>query len=127
MSKVKSEFLALFGMLIVFGLLVGLFVYDGAARSSREIILVAQRPLNGNWSQREVRIMLGDAVRLRLTSADVTHGFFVPDLGIDAGSITPGRFVTIEFTADRPGVYKFYCNIFCSPEHGMMSGRIIVE
>ena len=69
----------------------------------------------------------GETVRIRLTSEDVTHGFYVPDLDINAGPFSPGTFKLVECTADRTGTFKFYCNILCSPEHGSMVGTIIVE
>lgn len=124
----KTELIALFlVLLVIVGTPAGVAVYDSMQRPADEITLVAHTPLRGNWSQRELRIKRGTAVRIRLTSEDVTHGFLVPDLGINAGPISPGKFKTVELTADRPGTFTFYCNFLCSHEHGAMLGKIIVE
>ncbi|TAK35363.1 MAG: hypothetical protein EPO21_06580 [Chloroflexota bacterium] len=124
----KTELISLVLVLLALvGTPTGVILYDNAARPANEITLVAHRPLDGNWSQREIRVKRGQTVRLRLTSEDVTHGFYVPDLGIDAGPISPGKFKTVEFTPERTGSFRFYCNILCSHEHGGMIGQIIVE
>lgn len=127
----KTELVALVLVLLaVIGTPAGIIAYesyDKALRPSGEITLVGRTPLNGNWSQREIRVRLGEKVRLRLTSEDVTHGFLIPDFGVNAGPISPGKFKTVEFTADRPGEFKFYCNVVCSHQHGGMTGKIIVE
>ncbi|MBI2908371.1 MAG: hypothetical protein HYX92_12045 [Chloroflexi bacterium] len=127
----KTELVALLLVILaVAGVPSAVAVYDGFERAGRprgEISLVGHTPLNGNWSQRVIGVTLGETVRLRLTSEDVVHGFLVPDFGINAGPITPGKFKTIEFVADRRGEFKFYCNILCSHQHGGMTGKIVVE
>jgi nitrous-oxide reductase len=35
--------------------------------------------------------------------------------------------VTIEFIADTPGVFPFYCSEFCSALHLEMTGYLIVK
>ncbi|GBD11710.1 Nitrous-oxide reductase [bacterium HR23] len=42
-------------------------------------------------------------------------------------AIEPGETATLEFVADRPGVYPFYCTEFCSALHLEMMGYLIVE
>lgn len=124
----KTELIALVLVLLaIVGTPIGVMLYDNAARPANEITLVGHRPLDGNWSQREIRIKRGETVRLRLTSEDVTHGFYVPDLDVNAGPISPGKFKVVEITPQRAGTFKFYCNILCSHEHGGMIGNIIVE
>ncbi len=127
----KTEFAALILLLLaIFGGPAGVAIYenyDGANRPTEEMTLVGHTPLNGNWSQRELRVKEGQRVRLRLTSEDVTHGFLIPEFGVNAGPISPGKFKIVEFIADRQGEFKFYCNIVCSHQHGGMTGMIIVE
>ena len=124
----KTELISLFLVLLaIVGTPVGIVLYDNAARPANEVTLVGRRPLDGNWSQREIHVKRGETVRLRITSEDVTHGFYVPALDINAGSIAPGKFKAVEFTAERAGTFRFYCNVLCSHEHGGMIGNIIVE
>ncbi len=124
----KKELIALLlVVLVVVGVPAGVIAYDNISRPTDVIELVGRRPLDGNWSQREIHVRVGARVRLRLTSEDVTHGFLVPDFNVNAGLISPGKFKTVEFVADRPGTFKFYCNNLCSHEHGAMIGYLIVE
>jgi len=41
--------------------------------------------------------------------------------------IDPGETKTIEFTADKAGVYPFYCTNFCSALHQEMQGYLLVR
>lgn len=124
----KKEIVALIlVLLVVAGVPAAMLLYDQRQRPADEITLIGRTPLRGNWSQREIRVKQGAVVRLRLTSEDVTHGFLIPDLGVNGAPISPGVFKTVEFTAERAGVFNFYCNNLCSHEHGGMTGKIIVE
>jgi cytochrome c oxidase subunit 2 len=124
----RTELIALFLVLLaIAGTPAGVAMYESAARPADEITLVGHTPLHGNWSQREIHVKQGATVRIRLTSEDVTHGFYIPDFNVNAGPIAPGKFKTVEFTADRAGTFTFYCNVLCSHEHGGMTGKIVVE
>lgn len=73
---------------------------------------------------------VGNRVIVHLTNIeqtpDATHGFSVPDKNIMV-SIDPGETTTIEFVADTPGAYSFYCTEFCSALHLEMQGWLLVE
>lgn len=77
-----------------------------------------------------IRCVEGDLVRIHLTNIettrDATHGFAVAEYNILV-SIDPGETTTIEFVADKPGVYLFYCAEFCSPLHLEMAGWLEVK
>jgi nitrous-oxide reductase len=77
-----------------------------------------------------IRVKQGDLVRLHLTNIettkDATHAFSLSEYNVIA-SIEPGETATIEFLADKPGVYVFYCTEFCSPLHLEMAGWLEVE
>ncbi len=74
----------------------------------------------------EIRVKVGDRVRLNIRSVDVTHGIYLPDFGISA-TLEPGKTETLEFTATKPGSFEFACSVYCGEGHGSMRGRIIVE
>ena len=80
------------------------------------------------WSFEPAEIVasLGDKVRLNLTSADVPHGLAISEYGINQ-FIKPGETATIEFTADKPGEFIFYCNVYCGEGHREMKGKLIVK
>ncbi len=106
----------------------GIRYVDSAYRERDAAITVtAQVPPKGGFQPRTIRVKQGQTVRLRLTSRDVTHGFLLPDFNIRQVVISPGKFTTVEFVADRAGSFPFYCNILCSMQHGSMNGTLIVE
>jgi cytochrome c oxidase subunit II len=74
----------------------------------------------------ELRLAAGQPVTLRITSADVTHGLFQKELGID-GEISPGRATEVKFTPAKAGRYTVICDHFCGPGHGNMHLVLFVE
>lgn len=78
----------------------------------------------------QITVREGDTVVWKLTNIeraiDAVHGFAVPAYNISA-SLEPGETVTIEFVADTPGTFPFYCSEFCSALHLEMMGYFMVE
>ena len=75
-------------LLVVLGIPLAIFGYQRlrAAGPMRTIEITARLPTSdlGGWTPEVITVQKGERVRLRLTSADVVHGFAVPKLGIDA-------------------------------------------
>jgi heme/copper-type cytochrome/quinol oxidase subunit 2 len=117
--------------LLVFGLagmILGMWHLESVYRKEdRGVLLTAEVPNEGGWKPRIIHARIGQVLRLRLTSKDVTHGFLLPEFGINSGPISPGEFTTIEFVPHRKGTFTFYCNVLCSPHHGAMNGRLVVD
>ena len=74
----------------------------------------------------ELTVKVGQPVTLRLTSVDVTHGFYQKELGIDA-EIAPGRTTEVTFTPARTGRFLIICDHFCGSGHGNMKMTFVVE
>ncbi len=74
----------------------------------------------------EVRVKLGQKVRLIVTSTDVPHGIAIPAFNVHA-DLPVGQAVTVEFTADQKGSFPFFCSVFCGSGHRGMKGTLIVE
>ena len=68
----------------------------------------------------------GDKVKLSIKSIDVTHGFALPDFGINS-RLNPGETTVIEFMADKTGSFSFFCSVQCGSGHGDMRGTLIVN
>jgi len=74
----------------------------------------------------EIEVKKGDTVRLIITSADVPHGFAIPEYGINE-VLMPGEIVSVEFIADKEGTFTAYCSIYCGTGHSEMESRFIVN
>jgi len=72
----------------------------------------------------------GDTVSVHFTNVeraeDETHGFAINNTSINL-SVEPGKTVSATFTADKPGVYPYYCTEFCSALHLEMQGYLLVR
>jgi cytochrome c oxidase subunit 2 len=74
----------------------------------------------------EITLKKGQPVILRLTSQDVTHGFFMKKLKIDE-IIEPGKPAEVRLTPDTAGRFTTICDHFCGSGHGNMNMTIVVE
>lgn len=72
----------------------------------------------------EIHIPVGQSVRIQLTSADVIHSFWVPELHGKLDMI-PGRVNTIWIDADHPDEYWGICAEFCGTQHAKMFFLVI--
>jgi cytochrome c oxidase subunit II len=83
-------------------------------------------PKLGIRTANELHLPVGVPVRLRVTSADVIHSFWVPQLNRKIDMI-PGRTNEIALQADRAGVYRGQCAEFCGVQHANMGILVVVE
>lgn len=75
-------------------------------------------------SANEVRVPVGRAVTLGLTSADVIHSFWVPALGGKVDMV-PGRVNHLRVEVTQPGVYRGVCAEFCGEQHAKMALHVV--
>jgi cytochrome c oxidase subunit II len=75
-------------------------------------------------SANEIRIPVGSSVEFELTSPDVIHSFWVPNLGGKVDMI-PGRTTRLRLRADRPGVFRGQCAEYCGGPHAWMAISVI--
>ena len=68
---------------------------------------------------RELVVPVGKKIRLLLTSADVIHAWWVPQLGVKQDAV-PGLVRDAWFRADREGVFRGQCAELCGKNHGFM-------
>lgn len=77
-----------------------------------------------------VTVKQGDKVFFHMTNIDldqdITHGFGINDYDLNF-EVQPGQTNTLEFVADKAGVFPIYCTNFCSALHQEMSGYLLVE
>jgi len=93
-------------------------------------VKVYMTAIRSHFDPEHINVKEGDRVTLYITNLertlDATHGFTIADYNI-AASIEPGETVTIEFVADKTGVFPYYCLEFCSALHLEMTGYLLVE
>jgi cytochrome c oxidase subunit II len=65
-------------------------------------------------------------VTLHVTSADVIHSFWIPELHGKIDMI-PGQTNTITLQADQAGTYRGQCAAFCGVQHAHMGSLIIAQ
>ena len=73
-----------------------------------------------------ISVVEGDTVRLRLRSADRTHGIGIKAFRVKALIPKVGEAVTVEFVADRAGTFDITCSEYCGTGHRAMKGKLIV-
>ena len=73
-----------------------------------------------------IKVKSGMNVDLEVTTADVQHGFDVPQLGIKQ-PVQPGRPTHVKFKAPAKGEYQVICGIICGPHHDDMEAKLVVE
>ena len=71
-------------------------------------------------------VPVGKRVRLLITSNDVIHGWYVPQLGINQYGI-PGFIKDVWFKADMVGTFKGQCSQICGKLHGYMPIAVVVK
>jgi cytochrome c oxidase subunit 2 len=74
----------------------------------------------------ELHIPVGRQVELRLTTADVLHSFWVPQLGGKLDMI-PGRTNVLRIDADTAAVYRGQCAEYCGAQHAKMAMHVVAE
>jgi cytochrome c oxidase subunit 2 len=74
----------------------------------------------------EIHIPTGRPVLLHLSTGDVIHSFWVPQLSQKMDMI-PGKVNRLLLQADRSGIYRGQCAEFCGLEHARMSFLVIAD
>lgn len=77
------------------------------------------------YSPSEMHVNPGDTVTIQLLSTDVVHGLYIDGYGVSVEA-DPGQTTTITFVADKPGSFRFRCNITCGAIHPFMIGKFSV-
>lgn len=77
------------------------------------------------YSPSELKVNEGDTVIIQLVSSDVVHGIYVDgyDISVEAD---PGQSAILTFVADKPGSFRFRCNVTCGAMHPFMIGKLTV-
>jgi nitrous-oxide reductase len=93
-------------------------------------VTIKMTAVRSNFEPNKIEVNQGDHVTIYLTNIEQTtdelHGFGLEDYNINV-VVDPGETKTIEFAADKPGVFAYYCTNFCSALHQEMQGYLLVK
>jgi cytochrome c oxidase subunit 2 len=122
-------------LVIVFGFTLGALRATAVPESSEDLVIevVGRRwwwevhyPNRQIETANEIHIPTGQPVQLKLTSEEVIHSFWVPQLHgkMDAN---PNMVNTFWIQADEPGEYWGECAEFCGVQHAKMLFVVVAE
>jgi cytochrome c oxidase subunit 2 len=74
----------------------------------------------------DVHVPVNKVVHVQLTSSDVIHSFFIPNLRFKQDAV-PGRTVVTWFEVTKPGQYEIPCAELCGFGHSGMKGWLHVH
>ena len=74
----------------------------------------------------ELHMPTGKPVRLRMTSDDVIHSYWVPKLS-GKQDVVPGHETAITLQTDTPGTYLGQCAEYCGLSHALMRLTVVVQ
>ena len=83
-----------------------------------------RRDNEGVVAANEIRIPAARNIVFTLTSPDVIHSFWVPNLGGKVDMI-PGRTTRLRLRADAPGVFRGQCAEYCGGPHALMAFEVV--
>ena len=114
---------------------------ETAGDSSANTFIISAKQYE--FAPSEIRVKVGERVRLKVHSVDETHGIKLspyPEGSMDKtvvglkfdhpdqnGKVEKGVDQVLEFEAVKPGKYEFKCAKVCGMHHGKMKGEVIVE
>ena len=117
----KSAFISL-----MFTLFAGLFTGCKSAPANAPVEHIQVVMKKYTIEPAVIKVKSGSNVDLEVVTADVQHGFDVPQLGIKE-PVQPGRPAHIKFKAPAKGEYQVLCGVICGPHHDDMEGKLVVE
>jgi cytochrome c oxidase subunit 2 len=74
----------------------------------------------------DLHVPVNKVVRVHLSSKDVIHSFFLPNLRLKQDAV-PGRTILVWFEATKPGKYELPCAELCGFGHSGMKGWLYVH
>jgi len=102
-----------------------------APAGATEIFVTAEKWMwtftypNGNSEVNELRVPMGQPVKLVMSSKDVIHSFFVPEFRLKK-DVVPNSYTTLWFEATKAGTMTITCTEYCGTGHSAMTGKLIV-
>ncbi len=80
---------------------------------------------NGYTDYQNLTVPADQIIFLNITSADVTHGFYIPALSV-AKDAQPGIYTQLWFNATQTGIFTIECRQLCGVGHALMLSKLVV-
>ncbi len=77
------------------------------------------------YSPGAMKVNPGDFVTIELISQDVVHGLYLDGYRLSVQA-DPGQPARLSFIANRPGSFRFRCNVTCGAMHPFMIGKLTI-
>ena len=133
---------AAFGLIVLVVIVfIGYFLYpvlapkaSGVTQNENGKVINVQAAMDG-FDVPEIHVKAGEQITLNLRSLDNSmhtdgggkHQFAIDELGVNLVA-QPMSTNSTTFTATKPGVYTFYCDICCGGKaNPTMNGKFVVE
>jgi cytochrome c oxidase subunit II len=123
-------------LIIIFGLTVRTMRASDPEtpdRQTPDLVLIghqwwweARYPHDGVVTANEIHIPIGKRLLVELSSADVVHDFWVPQLGRKMDMV-PGHPTRLWIESDTAGTFGGTCAEYCGAEHAWMRLRVVAE
>jgi cytochrome c oxidase subunit II len=81
---------------------------------------------DGTRTLNEIHLPVNKPVRFLMTSEDVIHDFYVPEMRVKM-DVIPNRYTELWFTPTSEGLHRLTCAEYCGKGHSDMLGKIYVD
>jgi cytochrome c oxidase subunit 2 len=81
---------------------------------------------NGLVKNNQLHVPVGRPVKLKMSSTDVLHSFFVPAFRVKH-DVLPNRYTSVWFEATETGTYQVFCTEYCGTQHSGMLAEVVVQ
>ena len=81
---------------------------------------------NGALTTNELHVPVDRPVKLKMSSVDVLHSFFIPVFRVKH-DVLPNRYTSVWFEATETGEYDLFCTEYCGTQHSGMIGKVFIK
>ena len=81
---------------------------------------------NGAVTVNELHVPVDQPVKLKMSSVDVLHSFFIPVFRVKH-DVLPNRYTSVWFEATATGEYDIFCTEYCGTLHSGMLAKVFIK